>query len=270
MRRGIALVVHSLNRHRTLILTMAGILAAFQVLLCLAAETLERSNFFGPLISFIPDPMRQALGPTIVVLMSFTGIVGAGYLHIAIVAALLGMVISIGTEPAAEIENHFIDLVLAHPLARHWIVFRTILLLIVATLSVLLAMGVGSTVGIVWLAPRQAISPSLYAVRALASNLALLMLCWGGISLAFASAARRRSVPAAFSGVLALSTYLVDYLARFWSPLQRVSWLCPFHYYNAVDLIGGAGLPMRDLWVLAAIAVAGFGTALFIFNHRDL
>ena len=270
MKRGMALVAHSLKRHRTLVLAMAGILAAFQLLLCLAAETLEKSNFFGPLISLIPDPMRQALGPTIIVLMSFTGIVGAGYLHIAIVAALVGMVISIGTEPAAEIESRFIDLLLAHPLPRYWIVCRTIALLIVATLFVLLAMGVGSTFGIIWLAPREAVRPSLYAVRSLAANLASLILCWGGVSLALASVARRRSVPAALAGVLALSTYLVDYLSRFWSPLKRVAWLCPFHYYNAVDLIGGASLPMRDVWVLTAIAAAGFGIALVAFSNRDV
>lgn len=270
MKRGPALLVHSLKRYRTLLLVMGGVLAGFQILLCLAAVTLQESNSFGPLLALIPEPMRQAFGPALIVLMSFTGIVGIGYIHIAVIAALVGMVISIGTEPAAEIETRFIDLVMAHPLPRYWIVCRTIIMLAGSTIFVLFLMALGSAVGIYWLAPKEALQPSLVAVRSLALNLAVLMLSWGGIALALASFAKRRGVPAGIAGVLALSSYLADYLARIWKPATHVAWLCPFHYYNAVDMIGGASLPLRDLCILGAIAVSGFGIAWLAFSRRDL
>ena len=270
MKRGPALLVHSLKRYRMLLLITGGVLAGFQILLCLAAATLQESNSFGPLLALIPAPMREAFGPALIVLMSFTGIVAIGYFHIAVIAALVGMVISIGTEPAAEIETRFIDLVMAHPLPRYWIVCRTILLLALSTILVMVLMVLGSAIGIYWFAPREALQPSMAAVRSLALNLAVLMLSWGGIALALASFARRRSAPAGIAGVLALVSYLADYLARIWKPATHVAWLCPFHYYNAVEMIGGASLALRDLWILGAIAVAGFGIAVLVFSRRDL
>ena len=270
MKRGPALLIHSLKRYRTLLLIMGGVLGGFQILLCLAGVTLQQSNSFGPLLALIPAPMREAFGPALIVLMSFTGIVGIGYMHIAVIAALVGMAITVGTEPAAEIETRFIDLVMARPLPRYWISCRTMILLAGSTVVVLSLMALGSAAGIYWLAPKEAFQPALVAVRSLALNLGVLTLSWGGIALALASFAKRRSIPAGIAGVLALSSYLTDYLARIWKPATHIAWLCPFHYYNAIDLIGGVSLPMRDLRILGAVAVCGFSIALLVFSRRDL
>jgi ABC-2 type transport system permease protein len=267
---GTALLIHSFERYRALLLVLAGVLTGFQILVSLAAETLERSNTFRPLLSLVPAPFREAFGPALIALMSFTGIACVGYFHIAVIGTLVGMTIIIATEPAGEIESRFIDLVLARPLARHWIVTRTIILLSGATVWLLFALGAGSVIGILWLAPGEVTRPALQLVAMLTGNLALLLISWGGITLAFAGFARRRSVPGALVGVLAFSSYLVDYLARVWTPARRFAWLSPFHYYRAVEMISGDAMPPADLLVLGGVAVAGFGTAYLLFQRRDL
>jgi ABC-2 type transport system permease protein len=270
MKQGIALIVHSMRRARPLAIVMAGVLATFQVLLCLAASTFQESAAFGQIAAFVPDVIRQALGPAMITLMSFVGIVGMGYFHIAVIAALIGLAVAVATEPAAEIETRMADLIFAHPLARHWIVTRSVVLVAGTTALVLAAMGFGSTIGIAWLAPADLAQPCYRAVRSLLINLSALMLSWGGIAAVVTSLSRRRSVAGAITGVFALSSYLWDYLGRVWKPAARTAWLSPFHYYNAVDLIAGGNPPRIHLFILAAIACAGFGVAYAVFARRDL
>ncbi len=270
MRSGFALLVHSIRRVRNVVLVMASILAGFQILMNLAASVIQQENAFGPLSSLLPDFLRQLLGPSVLALLSFSGIVCLGYFHIAVVGWLVGMMIALATEPAAEIEIRFMDLVMAHPMARHWVITRSILMILGCTVFVLSAMMAGTWMGLHWLAPRDVVQPTLRLVRSLVLNVSVLLLSWGGITLVMTALARRRGVPASIAGGLALTSYLIDYLARVWKPARAVSWLSPFHYFNAVDLITSGTLPLRDLYVLAATAACSFGLAYLIFARRDL
>ena len=270
MRGGLVLLAHSARRTRTLVVVMGYLLAGFQVLLALAAEALAEMNAFGQLSALIPDFLRQIMGPSLISIMSFRGIVGIGYFHIAVVGALVGLMIALATEPASEIETRFVDLLMSHPIGRHWLITRTVLLLIGTIVLVLTVMFLGSLLGLYWMAPEEINKPTLNLIAALVFNLAALMFCWGGVTTAFASCARRRSIPGAIAGVLALTTYLFDYIARVWKPARSIAWLFPFHYCNAVDLLAGASLPARDVLVLLGIGIFGFLLAYVLYSRRDL
>ena len=96
------------------------------------------------------------------------------------------------------------------------------------------------------------------------------MLCWSGVALAIAAASRRRSVAGALTGLTALATFLLDYLARAWASAESVAWLSPFRYYSPFDLLMGKPLPPHHLIVLAGIALAGFALAYIFFSRRDI
>ncbi len=270
MSGGLALMAFSIRRIRLLVVVMATILASFQILLNLAASVIHQSNAFGQLLNIVPDFLRQVLGPSIIALLSFGGIVCLGYFHTVIVGALVGLIIALGTEPAGEIESRFMDLIMAHSIPRHWIVTRSLLMIIGCTIFVLAAMIFGSWVGLYWLAPAEVLQPTLRSVGFIVCNLGALMLSWGGITLAITSVTRRRAIPAAVAGLLALASYLVDYLARFWNPARSVNWLCPFHYFNALDLVSSGTLPRRDICVLGVVAASGICLAYLLFERRDL
>ena len=270
MKQALALWVHSLKRVRILVLIMSLLLAGFQVLLTLVAGSVHRSNAFGEMSKFIPDFMRQLMGPSFIALMSFSGIVCVGYFHIAVMGSLVGLTIALATEPASEIETGFMDLLLARPLARHWLISRSVALIVVCTVFTLLMMMIGTWLGLYCLAPTEAEWPSPRLIRSLVLNLGVLMLCWGGVALAISSVSRRRSVAGSTAGLLALSLYLLDYVARVWEPAESVRWLSPFMYYNPLETILGVETPARNLWVLAGVAFAGFVLAYFFFSRRDL
>jgi ABC-type transport system involved in multi-copper enzyme maturation permease subunit len=264
------LLKHSLKRMRSLVLTMGLLLGAFQIVLVMVAGSIQRSGGFEQLSAMLPPFAREMMGPSMAGFMSFGGIVCLGYFHLIVMGSLVGLAIAIATVPAAEVETGFIDLILSRPLARHWIITRSMIAVILAVVAVLGLMMTGTWIGLETLAPPGADWPSVTLIRSLATNLGLLMLCWGGVALAIGSAARRRSIAGASTALLALTAFLLDYVGRLWQPAQSVAWLSPFRYYSTFDLVLGAPLPLKNVAVLGGIALAGWLAAYALFARRDL
>ena len=270
MRKGLALLSHSYRRIRVLVFGAGALLAGFQILLCLAAKAAQELNAFGQLSALIPEFLRQLMGPALISLMSFSGIVCLGYFHFAVIGTVVGMGIAVTTEVSAEIESRFVDLILSRPLARHWLITRSVILFVAAAIFLLLAMVLGTSIGLYLFAPPDVIRPTLRLIRSLVLNLGALIFCWGGLTLAITSLTRRRSVAGALSGLLALATYLFDYIAQVWTPASKVAPLFPFHYYNALKLISAADLPWREIRILLCFGLVGTVLAYSFFSRRDL
>jgi ABC-2 type transport system permease protein len=265
----ILLLALSLKRARTLLTATGLLLAAFQVLLVLIARSIERAGEFDQLASLLPPFARALLGPSVASVMSFSGIVCLGYFDLGIVIALLALTIALATVPASEVETGFADLILARPLQRHWLITRTIALLVLAILMMLTLMMAGTWAGLAMLAPENVRGPSPRMVGSLALNLGLLMLCWGGVAMAF-GAACRRTVASAVTGLLALAALLLDLTGRLWPPAESLAWLSPFRYFIPFDLVMGTELPVENMLVLWAIGMTGFSLAYLLFSQRDI
>lgn len=270
MRSALVLVAHSLRRIRGLLVGVGWLLGGFQVLATLLARTFQELNAFGPIAALAPPYVRELAGPSMLAVLSFQGIVCLGYIHPIVIGALIGIVIALGTEPAAEIERRFVDLILSRPVARHAMVTRSVVVLIVSIAVLLGLMLLGTWLGLVWFAPDGAPWPSRRLTGSLATNLGALALCWGGVTLAIASRSRRRGVAGSIAGLLAFGTFLFDYIARVWAPARRIAWLTPFHYYNPMELLLGRAIDWSSLWTLAGIGLAGFVLAYVFFSRRDV
>lgn len=270
MNAPLTLVVYSLRRARTLVVAMAVLLAVFQVLLIVVAGSIQSSGSFEQLGELMPPFIRQMLGSSFISLLSFSGIVSLGYYHLAVMGSLVGLSIALGTMPTSEIEVGFMDLILSRPLARHWIITRSIITMLISMLAVVGMMMIGTWAGLNLLATRQAPWPSLNLILSLAVNLAVLMMSWNAIAMAIGAAARRRGVAGGVAGLLALAMFLLDYVARAWAPAERVAWLSPFRYYSPVELLMGGDLSAKNLGVLSFIVVSGFALAYVLFSRRDI
>jgi ABC-2 type transport system permease protein len=270
MKRPLILLIQSLKRVRTLVLAMALLLAAFQILLILVAGPIQRSGSFQRLGDMLPSFVREVMGPSLTAMMSFGGIVCLGYFHLAVIGSLVGLSIAIGTMPTSEIETGFMDLILSRPLPRHWIITRSIVVMIICAVAVLGMMMIGTSLGLYGLAPRDAEWPASGLIWNLVINLGALMLCWNSVAMAIGAGSRRRSVAGGVTGLLALAMFLLDYVARAWEPAAQVGWLSPFRYYSPFELLMGNALPAKNLLVLAGIAVSGFSLAYILFSRRDI
>src|SRR5437773_9173807 len=95
------------------------------------------------------------------------------------------------------------------------------------------------------------------------------MLCWGGVAMAF-GAICRRTVASAVTGLLALTSLLLDLTGRLWPPANRLAWLSPFRYFIPFDIVMGAELSIDKMLVLLAIAITGFTFVYLLFSRRDI
>jgi ABC-2 type transport system permease protein len=270
VKRQFLLLAHSLRRIRTLLLITGLLLGAFQVMLVFVARFIANSGGFEQLTALLPPFAREFMGPYLTSFMSFAGIISAGYIDLGVLAALIAMTVAIGTTPTAEIESGFIDLVLARPLPRHWIITRTILAMLVATVVLLTMMMLGTWLGLEMIAPRTVVWPSAKLILSLAANLGLLMLAWGALALAIGAASQRRSVAGAMTGLVAVTGYLVDYVGRIWKPAESVAWLSPFRYYKPFDLIMGNSIPLKHAVVLGGIVAVSCAAGYVLFARRDI
>jgi ABC-2 type transport system permease protein len=238
-------------------MAMGFLLAALQVLLVLIAGSIERAGEFEQLASLLPPFVRALLGPSLVSVMSFSGLACLGFFDLGVVIALLALTIALATVHASDVETGFADLILARPLQRHWLITRTVALVLVAILMMMTLMVAGTWAGLAMLAPENVTWPSPRMLGSLALNLGLLMLCWGGVAIAV-------------TGLLALATLLLDLTGRLWPPANSFAWLSPFRYFIPFDIVMGTELPIENMIVLWAIAMTGFTMAYFLFSQRDI
>jgi ABC-type transport system involved in multi-copper enzyme maturation permease subunit len=270
IRGTLVLVEHSLHRIRAVLVGLGLLLAGFQFLLTQIAAYLLRTSAFGQLSMLVPDFIRSLAGPSTLAFMSFAGIVGFGYFHPIVIAAVVALMIAIATEPAAEVETRFVDLTLARPLTRTNVITRTLLVLAVAGFTVLGLMMGGTWTGLACCTPVDAPRPSPRLIAALAISLAAIMVCWAGVTLAIAAAARRRAAAGAVAGVCTLAAYLLDYVGRAWEPARAASVLSPFHYFEPMSLVAGQPLSAGDLSVLVGIGTISTAVAYIVFARRDI
>jgi hypothetical protein len=70
------------------------------------------------------------------------------------------------------------------------------------------------------------------------------------------------------SGLIATS-FVLDFLARVWTPVQGLRALSLFAYYRPAE-IAQAGVSPGDAAVLAGVAIVSIATAVLVFGRRDL
>jgi hypothetical protein len=261
------LVWHSLRRWRVLFGATALVLVAFQFFMILAARRLELSGQFKLLEAMLPAFMTQASN---MMAASFTGFVLFGYSHPLVQLFLVATAIGLGSEPSAEIDTKFVDLLMSRPLPRATPINRTLIMLMLTTIGAIALMLAATWTSLRLLAPASARQPQPMVVVSLASNLACLVLAWGGITVALAAVSQRRSTVAGACGLLAFATFVLDYVSRFWDAVTPVARLSPFHYFDPFGIMGGQPLATSNVLTLLGIFAAGALIANTAYARRDL
>ena len=67
-----------------------------------------------------------------------------------------------------------------------------------------------------------------------------------------------------------LSLFLLNYLAQFWHPLEKIAFLSPLHCHRPVNVLGNGAWPWKDMAVLLSSGCAMWLTGGAVFARRDL
>lgn len=269
MRGALLLFRLSLKRARLLLGVTGLLLALVQVLRVRIAEKIYDAGQFDQLNSVLSTYLREIIGSSLGSIMSFSGIICGVYFDTGYIIALLALVIALSTLPASERETGFADLILARPVARHWLITRTIALVLFAILLMLAMMMAGTWAGLMLFAPPDAPWPTVRQTLALALTLGTLLACWSGVAMAL-GAVCRRGVASATTSLIAFLALILDWAHRAWPPLDWADWLSPFRYFSPYELVAGKPVQWENLLVLWAIAATGYTLAYLIVSQRDI
>lgn len=263
----LTLAQRSFGRVRWLFVSIAIVLTAFQLALIGMSAAFARQGDFERLVAVLPAFIRDAHGWS---LASFAGMITLTYYEPLPVMLFVMFAIYLATEPAGEVESGLVDLVLARPLPRAWLVTRTLMVIVLTTVTLMLSMGVTTWLGLHWLAPADARWPSARDVTMLMGYLLGVAWCFGAIALAAAAWARRRSASMAPVALAAVTLYLLEMVGDAWAPVRPLAVVSPFHYFPGSAFLQGTTNDALNLSVLGAVTGTAVALAYWQFNRRDL
>jgi ABC-2 type transport system permease protein len=262
-----ALVWRSLGRVKGLLTALTIVLVGLQLSIIAAAASFADGGDFERLSQVLPAFVLHTIGPAFA---SFRGMVLFAYFDPLIVMMLVQFGIYLATEPAGEVESSYVDLILARPLPRHWLVSRSLLVLLIGTGVMSAAMYASMWAGLWWMAPPGAHWPEPGTAFSMSAHVTLIAWCFGSAALAASGWARRRSAAVGAMAVAAIALYLVELLEPIWRPARELARFSPFNYYPATGILAGTADTPWNLGVLAAVTLAGIALAYWRFQKRDL
>ena len=264
------LVLRSLARTRGVLLGVGALLAAFNVAAVLQARSIDETQAFAMMGRMTPEFIQRWIGESFVALGSFAGLVGFGYCHPMIVLMISIVSALVASELVADVETGRVDLLLARPVGRHWLVSRSTLMMVVCPALLGTVMVAATTIAVALWAPAGAVKPSVRTLSMLALNLVAVAWCVGAFAIALSSLVGRRSAALGPAAILAVGLFFVNVLAASWTPAQAVDVLSPFHYFQGARILAGAFSPARDVLILMGAASVLVAVAYWRFAERDL
>jgi ABC-2 type transport system permease protein len=265
----VALLRRSISEAARMGLPLLALLASFQMALVLQAASYGDVQF-ARMAEMMPSFLQRSLGEMVSAVASFRGVVLAGYYHPVVLIVTSLVAIFLATEPARDVEQGLVDLLLARPIPRHWLITRSLLVALLGVGSPAAVMGATIAVSLHAFAPPDVAWPAARTVVDLGLHLAAVTACFAAIGLMAGAGARRRSAAFTAVGALAVLFYLVDFVAHSWPPLRPLAWLSPFHYYPAIPILVGAADPWRNLAVLLSATAVFVAAAYWRFSRRDV
>ena len=170
--------------------------------------------------------------------------------------------------PAGEIDRGTADILLGLPVSRWEIFLSETLVWLVCGAAVLAAALVGNLLG--GLALPLAQRPQLARLLIVLLNLYCMYGAVGGLAWLVSSLSSRRGRAMTLVFLILLALLLLNYLAQFWPPLERLVFLGPLHYLRPVGVLASGTWPWRDLSVLAVSGGVLWLAGGLIFARRDL
>lgn len=263
----LTLIARSLQRVWPMWTATAVLLTAFQVALTVTAVSLHESGDYQRLFEAVPAFVRSMVGPA---LTSFAGMTALVLFEPLVILLLVLFAVYVASEPAGDVEDGLVDLTLARPMPRHWLVTRSLLAMAGTAATLVLVLAAANVVSGRLLAPAGVPGPSGATIFSLMGHLFMVTWCFGGVTLAVATRSRRRGTVLGVVTLAAISLFLVKVLGEFSRRFDWLRGLSPFDYFRGPEILLGTAPVAWNLTVLATIGAVGAAVAYWQFERRDL
>lgn len=253
-------------------LLLAGALAAlltFEMLLVLAMSSLAPDLLkLWSSVPFLKNIVLALTGLDVAGEVSVNTLVAIGMVHPFLFAVSWGLLITLCTRvTVGEIDRGTADLLLSLPIARATVVITT---------SVVWAVAAGLMCGCAflgtWTGSRIWLEEPL-EMRQLAMASANLLALYGAIgatTVLVSSIVDRRGVAVGVVLTILLFSFLINFLEPFLDWVDAISFLGILDYYRPLETVRDGTWPLRNIAVLAGIALLTWSAGLVIFCRKDI
>lgn len=170
--------------------------------------------------------------------------------------------------PAGEVDRGTIDVLLGLPVSR-WSVYASDgAAWLGSGLTVILLAFAGNWIGSRYLAP--ASRPDFARVAIVLANLLAMYAAVASLGALCSSLSSRRGWAMGVVFAIVVTSFLINYLAQFWTPAERIEFLSVLRYYRPLMTIRDGTWPWPDIAVLAGAAGSLWTAGGIITSRRDL
>jgi ABC-2 type transport system permease protein len=261
-----SLLLLDLRRTRLQFIAYAVVVAIYGVAVAAVYPTvLETAELIEPYLDMVPAGLLEAFEMSGGI-SSPGAYFGSQFFQVwVIIAAMLA--IGLGTRgAAAENAAGTIEIPLSAPLSRTRYLVTTI-----ATQALGLALlAVVAVVSVVAIGPLIDVSfdlPAFVAVGVLSFAFGCAI---AGVSTFVSVVTLDRGRSIGFGALVLILMYLFIVVALLESSIEWLKYLSAFHYYRPAAIIDRGVLPVGETALFGAVAIAGWGLAVWRFRTRDL
>jgi hypothetical protein len=222
---------------------------------------------FLAFINMLPSIVKTALGGDMLDSGSMTALLTVGYQHPFVM--FLQMVFVVGVPAGlltAEVQKGSMELILSRAVAKTHVYICAAIVAVVGTFGLVLVMFGGTAAAVNLYTFSEPIDLHLFFRIAMTSG--LLACTFGAFALLIAVTFRRFYAAVGVAVAFLTLNYFVAIVAQWWPDLKflRKATLFYLIYYSNL----WQGWPVRNMAILAAIALAVAGVGALIWRRRDL
>ena len=189
------------------------------------------------------------------------------WVHPVVLAVLWAHAIVYCTRvPSGEVDRGTIDVLLSLPVTRWTLHISETAAWFLSAAAVAALATLGNAIGSS-LAQAQW-QPGRIAV--VLANLLCLYAAVGAIAWLFSTLSDRRGRAMSAAFIVVVVSFLLNYLAQFWEPLQHIAFLSLLKYYQPLFSLKDGRWPLSDIAILSGVAAAFWTAAGIVSARRDL
>jgi ABC-2 type transport system permease protein len=170
--------------------------------------------------------------------------------------------------PAGEVDRGTIDVLLGLPVSRWGVYISDSLAWLASGILLIAAALAGNWIGSLWLAASA--RPDYARVAIVLVNLLAMYAAVGALGYLCSSLSNRRGWAMGVVFAIVVTSFLVNYLAQFWSPAAKIEFLSVLRYYKPLFVMRDGTWPWANIGVLAAVAAVLWTVGGTITSRRDL
>jgi ABC-type transport system involved in multi-copper enzyme maturation permease subunit len=216
----------------------------------------------------IPPVVEKMMGEGFVEALIKYGVIAVGYLHpFMIILFIVFIFLTVSHMLTSEINDGTIGFTLSKPLSRIRIYINLMIVVYSGLAFLALSTYLASSLGVVLL-HNEKLTTAPFA--SLSWNIFLIMIYIAGYVTFFASLSDSSKKLYTYAGLTLLVFYLLTMATPLWKPLEFISPVNPFTYYNPMAMLMGSRISNGESILIISVSLLMFAAATWIFKRRDL